>query len=273
MGVDFDARLLSLEQACSRLGLKFPFILKPDSGQRGDGVKLIRTPEQAREYLHQMTMPLIAQRYAPGPFEAGILYYRFPNERRGRIFAITEKVFPIIVGDGQHTIAELIKRDSRARLIADVYLKRFASRRDEILPAGESLRLVESGNHAKGCIFRDGWRLWSPELEARIDEISKGLDGFFFGRYDIRYENEDDFRAGKNFQIVELNGAASEATSIYDARNSLCSAYRTLFRQWDLVFAIGAENRRLGHVPASISSMWQARREYSRMSATYPIAD
>ncbi len=35
------------------------------------------------------------------------------------------------------------------------------------------------------------------------------LTGFFIGRYDIRYANEEDLRAGKNFQIIELNGADS----------------------------------------------------------------
>ena len=80
-------------------------------------------------------------------------------------------------------------------------------------------------------------------------------------------------RAGKNFQIIELNGAAAEATSIYDARNSLWSAYRTLFRQWDLVFAIGAENRRRGCVPMTISDCLRALRNYSAIAATYPAAD
>ena len=59
--------------------------------------------------------------------------------------------------------------------------------------------------------------------------ISQRLTGFFIGRYDIRYHKDDDLRAGKNFQIIELNGAASEATSIYDSRNSIFAAYRTLF--------------------------------------------
>jgi hypothetical protein len=101
------------------------------------------------------------------------------------------------------------------------------------------LKLVESGNHAQGCIFRDGAHLWSGGLERKIDEISRRLPEFYFGRCDIRYENEDDLRAGKNFKIVELNGASSEATNIYDARNSVRSAYRTLFRQWRFVFEIG----------------------------------
>ncbi len=272
-GENFEARWRSLEDTCARLDLQYPFILKPDLGQRGAGVKLIRTRAQAENYLRKTGAPLVAQRYAPGPFEAGIFYFRFPHEPHGNIFAITEKIFPVLVGDGQHTIAELIERDERARLIADVYLQRLAARQTEVLAAGESLKLVEAGNHAQGCIFRDGQRLWSPTLAARLDEISCKVDGFYIGRYDIRFGSEEDLQAGKNFQIVELNGAASEATSIYDARNSLWSAYGTLFRQWNLIFAIGAENRRRGFTPAKMRDLWHIWREYSRLAATYPVAD
>jgi hypothetical protein len=272
-GGDLETRLRALAAIRVRLHLQFPFILKPDLGQRGAGVKLIRTQAQAEHYLRQTAAPLLVQRYAPGPFEAGIFYYRFPHEPRGKIFAITDKIFPVVVGDGHHTIAELIHRDARARFIADIYFNRLALRRNEVLPAGESIRLVEAGNHAQGCIFRDGRRLWSPALEARVDEISQKLNEFYIGRYDIRYPDENDLRAGKNFQIVELNGASSEATSIYDARNSLGRAYRTLFQQWDLVFAIGAANRRRGFSPTKLSVVWKQWRGYSRLAATYPKAD
>jgi hypothetical protein len=269
----FTVRLKALDQHIARMCLKFPFILKPDVGQRGAGVKLIRTRGQAEDYLRQTSAPLVVQRYAPGPHEAGIFYYRFPSETRGRIFAITEKIFPVLVGDGINTLAELIQTDARAKLIAGTYLKRFAQRRNEILPRGEALKLVESGNHAQGCIFRDGMRLNSPLLEQRIDEISQKLEGFFIGRYDIRFSSKDDLQAGKNFQIIELNGAASEATSIYDARNSIWSAYRTLFKQWELVFAIGSENRQRGFATTKLAPVWKKWREYSRISATYPAAD
>ena len=106
-----------------------------------------------------------------------------------------------------------------------------------------------------------------------IDRISRKLPGFFIGRYDIRYEKEDDFKQARNFQIVELNGASSEATSIYDARNSLFSAYRTLFRQWKLVFAIGAANRASGHAPSSLTALWRNWRQYSVAALSYPLAD
>jgi hypothetical protein len=266
-------RLRSLDEIRQRLGMDFPFILKPDVGQRGAGIKLIRYQEQAAAYLRQTSAPLVAQRYAPGPLEAGIFYYRFPHESRGHIFAITEKLFPVLVGDGSSNLEQLVWRDSRARFMADKYLQRFAGRQHEVLAAGEVLKLVEAGNHAQGCIFRDGMKFCTAELEARVDDISQQITGFFIGRYDIRFASEDDLRAGRNFQIIELNGAASEATSIYDSRNSLFAAYRMLFRQWDLVFAIGAANRQRGCTPTTLRLVWQKWREYSRMAATYPSAD
>jgi hypothetical protein len=272
-GDTLEARMQSFNEIRARLAMDLPVILKPDLGQRGAGIKLIRTIDQADAYLRITTARVIVQRYAPGPHEAGIFYYRFPHETRGHIFAITEKLFPVITGDGKSTLAELIWRDPRARFLADKYLRRFDARKNEVLPPGLELKLVEAGNHAQGCIFRDGMRLCTPELTARIDTISQKLTGFFIGRYDIRYSSEADLRAGTNFQIIELNGAASEATSIYDARNSLFAAYRTLFRQWDLVFAIGAANRERGCVPTKLSLVWQKWREYCRLAATYPAAD
>ncbi len=266
-------RLAMLDWHLSTHKLECPFILKPDIGQRGAGVKLMYTRAQALAYLEQTDAPLVVQRYASGPHEIGVFYYRFPHEERGRIFAITEKIFPRLTGDGRSTVAELIYRDSRAALIAGTYLRRFHTRRNEVLAKGEEMKLVEAGNHAQGCIFQDGMKLCTPELEARIDDISRKLNGFFIGRYDIRFASEDDLRMGRNFQIIELNGAASEATSIYDARNSLWSAYRTLFQQWDLVFAIGAANRSRGAATTRIAEVLRGLRHYHALAATYPVAD
>ena len=266
-------RLASLQEICARRRIDRPFILKPDVGQRGAGIKLIRNLDQARSYLEQTNAPLLVQRYAEGPHEVGVFYYRYPHEQAGHIFAITEKDFPVLTGDGRSSIEELIWRDARARFMADKYLSRLGARKSEVLANGEQLKLVEAGNHAQGCIFRDGMDLCTKALETRIDAISKGVPGFNIGRYDIRYTSLAELQAGKNFQIIELNGASSEATSIYDARNSLLVAYRVLFRQWDLVFAIGAANRRLGHRPAALFEVWRIWRAYSKQAASYPAAD
>jgi hypothetical protein len=75
-------------------GPDFPIVLKPDVAQRGSGFKVVRTAGEAQTYLREVAVPVIAQRFIRGPYEAGIFYYRFPTEKTGRIFAITEKILP-----------------------------------------------------------------------------------------------------------------------------------------------------------------------------------
>ncbi|HET8891706.1 MAG TPA: VTT domain-containing protein [Candidatus Angelobacter sp.] len=267
-----SVRLYLARQATESLGLDFPFVLKPDVGQRGAGFRVVRGWAEVKEYLQTVNVPVLLQRYVAQPNEAGIFYYRLPGSMNGAIFAVTDKVFPHVVGNGASTLEELIDAEPRARLIGYVYKERFGSAIHEVVPAGMPLRLVEAGNHCQGCIFRDGSNLNSPELAARIDEISSSIPGFFIGRYDVRYESVQELRSGQ-FTIIELNGAASEATSIYDEKTSVWQAYRTLYRQWELVYRIGAMNRDGG---AAGISPWAVLKEwlsYQQTSAIYPAAD
>lgn len=254
-------------------GLEYPLVLKPDVGQRGYGFKLVRSDDDVLAYIKQFSLDVLMQRYVPGPYEAGIFYYRFPQEPTGKIFAITEKVFPVVTGDGRHTLEELICADPRASLVAGTYLQRFASELGQVLAGGESLKLVEAGNHCQGAIFLDGARLFSEALEKRIDEISQSVPGFFVGRYDVRYTSEEALREGRDFQIIELNGASSEATNIYDPRNSLWNAYRTLFRQWEIVFAIADANRKRGLRTMSVRTILEKFLQYRRQTALHPVSD
>jgi hypothetical protein len=268
-----ENRIESIGEICLRHQIRFPFVLKPDTAQRGAGFRKVSSFDEAEKYLDQVSTPLVLQRYVEGPEEAGIFYYRFPNEQKGHIFGITRKQFPVLMGDGVRSIRELIEADSRARLIAQTYLQRFELASDRILRQSECLRLVEAGNHCQGCIFKDGADLNSEKLRAAFDEISQKFPGFYIGRYDVRYTSDDKLRDGKGFQIIELNGAASEATDIYDAGNSLWSAYATLYQQWKLVYRIGATNRDRGHRPASALTVLRDWMEFSRRAMEYPLAD
>lgn len=266
-------RIDRIQDLCYRHEIGFPFVLKPDTAQRGAGFKKIHSIEEAERYLAQVSAPLVLQRYVPGPLEAGIFYYRLPHDTRGHIFGITRKQFPCVTGDGTRTLRELIKADSRACLIAPTYLKRFGVEADRVLEPGDPVRLVEAGNHCQGCIFLDGSDLLTEDLRARFDAISQKLPGFYIGRYDVRYRSDDELRAAREFKIIELNGAASEATNIYDESNSLRSAYKTLYRQWELVYCIGAANRRRGHRPVAPLAVLRDWLEFSRQAMQYPIAD
>jgi hypothetical protein len=212
---------------------------------------------------------VILQEYVPGE-EYGVFYYRYPGDERGRVFSVTEKRMPVVLGDGQRTLEELILADDRAACMSDFYLRKNSERTHEVPPAGESVQLVEIGTHCRGAIFLDGGKTITPDLEEVIDRIAKTFEGFFFGRFDIRVPSRQDFMAGRNMKIVELNGVTSEATHIYDPKLSLFDAYRVLFEQWRIAFEIGAVNRTRGIRPATVADLFNATREYRHLAQSYP---
>ncbi len=268
-----QVRLTLALRTVAQRGWTFPVVLKPDAGQRGAGFRLARCAADIEQYLASHPLPVILQAYAPGPCEAGVFYVRLPGEARGMIFSITDKVFPVLVGNGQRTLAELVWRHPRFRMQASTFLRRHVRDRDRVLEVGENFPLAAAGNHCQGTLFREGGRLWSPDLEQRIDEIAQSFPGFYCGRFDIRYRSATELRKGQGLVIVELNGVTSESTNIYDPCGSLLGAYRTLAKQWAWTFQIGAANQRQGHRPARLWELWQVAADYRRRLAVSTLAD
>ncbi|MDX2032835.1 MAG: alpha/beta fold hydrolase [Blastocatellia bacterium] len=255
------ARIDAAARFLAAAGIGFPVVLKPDAGERGAGVVIAKSRDEIDACLREAKVDMLLQEYAPGD-EFGVFYYRFPDEPRGKIFAITEKRFPTVTGDGVSTLERLILQDDRAVCVARLLLDSLADRLWEIPAAGEIVQLVEVGAHARGTLFLDGGRLRTDALERAIDEVCRGYEGFYFGRFDLRTPDLDAFREGREFRIIELNGVTSEATSIYDPKNSVIIAWRTLFAQWRIAFEIGARNRRNGAQVTSARQLLQWLREH-----------
>ena len=262
-------RLAEAEEFMRRHGLQFPIVLKPDAGQRGSGVAIVRSLEQLSEYLTNASFPVILQEYVPGE-EYGVFYYRHPGDARGQVFSVTEKRMPLLLGDGRRTLEELILADDRAVCMSEFYLRKNLDRSQQVPTPGERIQLVEIGTHCRGAIFLDGVDTITPALEEVIDRIAQSFDGFFFGRFDIRVPSRQDLMAGRNMKILELNGVTSEATHIYDPKLSLLGAYRVLFQQWRIAFEIGDLNRARGTRPTSVADLLRATREYRRLAQGYP---
>lgn len=253
----------------------YPVVLKPDEAQRGHGFKVVRSRAEAEAYFLDMTRPALLQKFHPGPHEVGILWTRVPNTGHGRIFSITRKRFPVIVGDGKRSLDRLILTHPRFRMQAETFLKRFDAMRDRVLAKGEEMSLAVAGNHCQGTMFLDGADLITHELERAIDEIALSFehDGLDFGRFDARFESEDDLRAGRNFAIIELNGTMSESTNLYDPRRSVFWMYSVLFRQWRTMFALGAARRREGRRPMRLAELVGALRDHFRGRPGSAVAD
>ncbi|MEQ1765520.1 MAG: VTT domain-containing protein [Pyrinomonadaceae bacterium] len=247
-------RLAIVWDFMDRNHLSFPVVVKPDAGERGKGVRIVRSYDELTEAVMTDTRSLILQQYAGGE-EVSIFYHRRPSEAHGHIFSITEKQFPAVCGDGRSTVEQLILSHPRAVALAAKYLDHNGKQLDRVPEQGETVKLIDIGTHSRGAIFVDGERHRTPELESQIGEICRSIDGFYFGRFDIRVPSFDDLQKGENLKIIELNGVTSESTNIYDPKYSLLDAYRILFLQWRLAFEIGAENIRLGAKQHGIISL------------------
>lgn len=253
----------------------FPVILKPDAGQRGFAVKVARGEDDVRAYFGQVRSPVIVQRYHAGPRECGIVWVRGgAGGRVGRIFSITRKEFPVVVGDGRRTLEELILRHPRFHCQAAVFFERMAAERSRVLGEGERVRLAQSGNHCQGTKFTDGADLITPDLERVIDGFAAGFASpLDMCRFDMRYETDEGLRRGEGLAVVELNGTTGESTNIYDPGKSIAWAYGVLAEQWRLLYELGAARRKAGVKPMGLLAVVREARRQVRERSGPAVAD
>lgn len=256
---DIQDRLDLLHSFMADHSLDYPIVLKPDAGQRGQGVKICPDLETARQWLEQAERDYLIMEYLPGE-EFGVFYYRLPDQPRGRIFSINRKKLLHVVGDGKSTLEELILRDERAVCMAPMFFENLEADLLDIIPEGQTRQLGQVGTHSRGSLFLDGADLISPELLDRVERIVENYSGFYFGRFDFKAPSEEDLREGKNLKVIELNGLTSEATHIYDPKNSIFYAWKTLIDQWSIAFEIAEANLKKGLQPmplAEFISHWR----------------
>ena len=235
-----------ISEVLDKAGIKYPFIAKPDIGLRGSAVKKIETPEDLKQYAERASFDFIVQNLIPYENEIGVFYVRYPHEKKGRITGIVAKEFLIITGNGVATIEELIKENPRYELQLKVLKQEYGSKLLEVLPVGEKVNLVPYGNHARGAKFIDGSHWITPRLAETFNEMCLQIPGFYFGRLDIMYDTFEALEQGKNFSVVELNGAASEPTHIYDPKHSLLFAWKELARHITYMYEISVANHQKG---------------------------
>ncbi len=233
-------------QILEKSEIKFPFITKPDIGLRGSAVKKIHNLKDLKNYFDKADFDFLIQDFIAFDKEIGVFYVRYPNQKLGKITGIVEKEFLIVSGDGKSTIETLIKKNPRYEMQLPTLQKEFGIKLQEILENGAKLNLVPYGNHIRGAKFLDSSYLISDKLNAVFNEMCTQIDGFYFGRLDIMYNNFDELESGKNFAVVELNGAASEPTHIYDPKHSIFFAWRELARHITYMYEISIENNKSG---------------------------
>lgn len=272
---DAQQQALLVEDRMRATGFTYPVVAKPDIGCRGAGVRPIRDRADMIRYLAEFPISerIIVQRLVDVEGEAGVFYVREPGSKHGSILSLTLKYFPCVVGDGQSTLRELLLADPRAGRVPNLYLKRFHLELDDVIPAGVAKRLVFSGSHSKGAIFRNGNHWVTHAMRQRFDTIADNISEFHFGRFDVRFSDFEAFLRGEDFSIIEYNGAGAESTHIWDSRTRLTDAWRTLFRQFSILFQIGATNRQRGFRPESWRTFFNRWRRENSLIKRYPLTE
>ena len=260
-----------LERA-NTAGISLPFVIKPDLGCRGVGVKLIETAQQLEQYIGEFPQErtYVIQKLAPYQAEAGVFYQRMPGEEKGKITSVTLKYTPYVTGDGVSSVKDLIESDPRAKKLKRLYIRKNKNRLTYVPSVGEYVTLSFAGSHCRGSIFRNGGNYVSAKLESVIDEILKDFPEFHYGRLDIKFKHLQRLQAGKDFTIIELNGASSEATHIWDSRARLFDAFSTLFAQYRTLFDIGNQMVRRGFTPPSAVKLIKIWIRELLQSSRYP---
>ena len=226
--------------------LHFPIIIKPDIGLQGIRVEKINNIVELDRYLKSANYDFIIQEYIDYLNEIGIFYCKYPNENKGILTGIVLKEYPTVVGDGMRNIRELISDDFRLYMHLKSFETNLGNKLELILKNGEQFNLTTIGNHARGSKFLDVSSLINKKLTNRINAICSQIPNFYFGRIDLKYNTIEELEAGQNFSIIELNGAASLPTHIYDPKHSLLFAWKEIIKHYKKMYQISSINHQQG---------------------------
>jgi len=244
------------------MNLNFPIILKPDRGERGNGVAKIYNEAEVSSYLKEIAeFPLLLQEYVGMKEEYGVTYYRIPGESQGHVISIVKKDFLSVTGDGHSTLHELVKTSDRCQFHYDTIVQNHSDSFEEVIPAGQKKVLSEIGNHCKGTTFLNANDLITPELHKAFEPLVDQLDGFYIGRFDLRAPSIEELRKG-NYRIMEINGVASEPGHIYHPGFPIWKAYRDLLSYWHKVYLVGVANQKRGVQTSTVKTFVGEFREY-----------
>lgn len=269
------ASLQTALQAMAQAGIAFPVIAKPDIGWCGFGVRLLRQADELEAYLESFPLGecIVLQRFIPQEGEAGLYYVRIPGAASGCVTGLLLRYFPRVTGDGSHTVAQLMENDPRLSRLGRDGLSEPCLDVSHVPVAGEVVRLTTIGSTRVGGLYKDATPMITPALSDAIDAIARDMPDFHVGRFDVRYDSLAALAQGQGFNIIEVNGAGSEAVHAWDPKFSLREAYAIVFAKQRMLFAVGAAMRARGHKPVGPLSLARLYLRQQRLIRRYPLSN
>lgn len=204
-------------QAAQRIG--FPVAMKPDNGNQGKGVSLNLACEQDVEkaYLHAVV-------FSPSVMVESYLHGRHYRMLiiKGELVAAAERIPAHVIGDGIHTVNQLIQWENKNPLrglghekpltqlpldeVTDEVLARQGFFRDTVPGTGRRVFLRDNANLSTGGIARDVTDAVHP-LQAEMAALAAKLIGLDIAGVDLVMEDISLPPQGQDGGIIEVNAA------------------------------------------------------------------
>ncbi len=254
-------------------GIEYPLIVKPEVGGQGVLFRKIDHVDELKHYHSKVPVEYIVQRMVTYPMEVSVFYIRHPLAEKGTVTGFLHKIPLQVTGDGKLTLEELIMLHPKGGKRLDELKNKHADNWNKIIPTGETYMLSYAANHNRGAHFVDLKDQIDDRLVALFDGLSKSINDFYYGRYDIMCNSVEDLKQGKNFSILEYNGCGAEPNHFYDTGYSLWGAYREILRHWKSLYQISKYNASLGIKPWPLMKGRRFLRNAQQMMEKMKVAD
>lgn len=237
------------EKQVADAGFTYPFIVKPNVGMMGFMFRKISDPDQLKKYHETIPIEYLVQELVDYDLEVSAFYFRMPNEQKGIISGFLKKESPFIVGDGSGTIEDLMRKHEGIKFKLEEMLLKHEEWKDDILPPGEKYYLSYASNRSQGGKLTGIDHEIDEGLQELFDGFSHHAGKFYYGRYDIKCKSVEDLKKGKNYSILEFNGAGAGTQHVYANNYSLIKAMSIILTHWKMLFLISRYNHKNNGVP------------------------
>lgn len=251
-----------LEKAMEK-GIRYPFILKPNIGERGRGVQKITNQIDLELYLEKFkNESIILQEFISKKEEYGVFIIKNPETGQINIPSITQKISLQVIGNGNDSVFDLALNHPRVKR----YIHEIPNELLNTIPEkNKILQLSHKGNHCKGAQFLDRSDLISPEILMAFEQICRPISDFYYGRLDVKVNSAADLRDAFAVSILEVNGANSEPIHIYAPGNSYLQSLRILSGYFADMAKIAKFNMNLMDIKPSLSDLQRSFKSYKSL--------
>lgn len=239
---NLDARLDLALGIMQEHGIDFPCVMKPEIGDGGVGVYIVRSQGHLRNWLEVNVDAAVVQEFVGGN-EYEVVWSRRPGRSEGRIQTVVQKDFVLIKGDGERKLEDLIWADDKGVSNGKLFSKINFRAATYIPAAGESYALAPIGSRIRGANFISRPELRAGSLSNAIDRLADACGDVHFLVLDIRAESDEALMSGKNIRITGVKGAGATAGTLFDGYVRMGMAYSRMFKQLNFCFGVGAEIR------------------------------